>query len=107
MSVVERSMTVDETLVRFEHVYRIYRTADTGVAALGGVSFEIRNGEFVALVGPSGAGKSSILNLMGGLDRPTAGTVRIGGRDLGQLSDAELTLFRRTKVGFVWQGTAR
>jgi ABC-type lipoprotein export system ATPase subunit len=108
MTVVERDGVLrDEVLVRFEHVYKIYRTADTGVAALGGVSFEVHTGEFVALVGPSGAGKSSILNLMGGLDRATAGAVRVGGRDLGQLSDPELTLFRRNEVGFVWQGTAR
>src|SRR2546423_11375961 len=69
-------------LIRLEHVYKIYRVADTGVAALGGVSLEIRAGEFVALVGPSGAGKSSILNVIGGLDRATAGAVRVAGQDL-------------------------
>jgi ABC-type lipoprotein export system ATPase subunit len=94
-------------LIRLEHVYKIYRVADTGVAALGGVSLEIRAGEFVALVGPSGAGKSSILNVIGGLDRATAGAVRVAGQDLGQLSEQELTLYRREWVGFVWQGTAR
>src|ERR1051325_9558879 len=96
-----------DTLIRFDRVYKVYRTGDTGVAALGGVTFDIRRGEFVALVGPSGAGKSSILNLMGGLDRATAGEVRVAGRDLGRLSDLELTLYRREEVGFVWQGTAR
>jgi putative ABC transport system ATP-binding protein len=100
-------VTVDEVLVRFDHVYKIYRTADTGVAALGDVTFEIRRGEFVALVGPSGAGKSSILNLIGGLDRATAGQVRVHGQDLGQLDDLDMTMYRRSEVGFVWQGTAR
>jgi len=104
---VAGSVTSGETLIRLEHAYKIYRIADTGVAALGGVTFDIRRGEFVALVGPSGAGKSSILNLVGGLDRATAGSVRVGGRDLGQLSDADLTRYRRDTVGFLWQGTAR
>jgi len=96
-----------DTLVGLEHVYKIYRVADTGVAALGGVTFDVAKGEFVALVGPSGAGKSSILNVIGGLDRPTAGTVEIAGSDLGRLSDRDLTIYRRECVGFVWQGTAR
>jgi ABC-type lipoprotein export system ATPase subunit len=106
-SVVESAPLREEPLVRFEHVYKIYRTGDSGIAALGGVTFEIRRGEFVAMVGPSGAGKSSMLNLMGGLDRATAGEVRVAGEDLGRLSDPLLTLHRRDQVGFVWQGTAR
>jgi ABC-type lipoprotein export system ATPase subunit len=96
-----------EMLVRLEHVYKIYRVADTGVAALGGVTFDISAGEFVAIVGPSGSGKSSILNLVGGLDRATAGTVEVDGRNLGRMSDDELTIYRRDRVGFIWQGTAR
>ncbi len=63
--------------------------------------------EFLAVVGPSGAGKSTILNLVGGLDRASAGEVEVDGRDLGRLSDDELTTFRAKRVGFVWQGTAR
>jgi ABC-type lipoprotein export system ATPase subunit len=96
-----------QVLVRLEHVYKIYRVADTGVAALGGVTFDIMAGEFVAVVGPSGSGKSSILNLVGGLDRATAGTVEVDGRNLGRMSDEELTIYRRDRVGFIWQGTAR
>ena len=96
-----------QVLVRLEHVYKIYRVADTGVAALGGVTFDIAAGEFVAIVGPSGSGKSSILNLVGGLDRATAGTVEVDGRNLGRMSDDELTIYRRDRVGFIWQGTAR
>lgn len=98
---------VEDVLVRFRHVYKVYRVADTGVVALGGVSFDIPRGEFLTVVGPSGAGKSTILNLIGGLDRASAGEVEVDGRDLGRLSDDELTTFRATRVGFVWQGTAR
>jgi ABC-type lipoprotein export system ATPase subunit len=101
------SVPLGAPLVTLEHIYKIYRVADTGVAALGGVSFEIDRGEMVALLGPSGSGKSSILNIVGGLDRPSAGVASVAGRDLGRLSDAELTRYRRASVGFVWQGTAR
>jgi ABC-type lipoprotein export system ATPase subunit len=96
-----------ETLVRFIHVFKIYRVADTGVVALAGVDMGIKRGEFVAILGPSGSGKSTILNMIGGLDQPTAGTVEIDGHDLGRLSEEALTAYRRDSVGFVWQGTAR
>jgi lipoprotein-releasing system ATP-binding protein len=96
-----------EALVRFRHVFKIYRIGDTGVVALGGVDLDIGEGEFLAVVGPSGSGKSTILNLIGGLDRPTAGDVLVEGRDVGRLSEDELTTYRRERVGFVWQGTAR
>jgi ABC-type lipoprotein export system ATPase subunit len=96
-----------QVLIQLQHVFKIYRVSDTGVVALAGIDLDIRRGEFVAMVGPSGSGKSTILNLVGGLDRATAGTVEVGGRDLGRLADDELTLFRREEVGFLWQGTAR
>lgn len=96
-----------EALIRFRHVFKIYRVADTGVVALGGVDFDIGEGEFLAVVGPSGSGKSTILNMIGGLDRATAGTVEVEGRDLGRLDERALTDYRRDRVGFVWQGTAR
>jgi ABC-type lipoprotein export system ATPase subunit len=96
-----------EALVRFRHVFKVYRVADTGVVALGGVDFEVGEGEFLAVVGPSGSGKSTILNMIGGLDRATAGSVEVEGRDLGRMDEDELTTFRRDRVGFVWQGTAR
>ena len=99
--------TFREALVRFRHVFKVYRVADTGVVALGGVDFEVGDGEFLAVVGPSGSGKSTILNMIGGLDRATAGTVEVEGRDLGRLDEEELTAYRRDRVGFVWQGTAR
>ena len=96
-----------EPLVRFRHVFKIYRIADTGVLALGGVDFDVLEGEFLAVVGPSGSGKSTILNLIGGLDRATSGDVIVEGRDLGRLGEDQLTTYRRDRVGFVWQGTAR
>jgi len=96
-----------DALVRFRHVYKIYRIADTGVVALAGVDLDIPPGEFLAVVGPSGSGKSTILNLAGGLDRASAGRVEVDGEDLGLLSEDDLTRHRAERVGFVWQGTAR
>src|ERR687888_1719623 len=96
-----------QVLIRFRHVFKIYRVADTGVVALGGVDLEIDRGEFVAVVGPSGSGKSTILNMIGGLDRASAGIVEVEGHDLARLSEDQLTKDRRDRVGFVWQGTAR
>lgn len=87
----------EDALVRFRHVYKIYRISDTGVVALGGVDLDIREGEFLSVVGPSGAGKSTILNLIGGLDRATAGSVDVEGRDLGRLDDGELTIIIRSR----------
>ena len=73
------------------------------VHALRSVSLTVREGEFVAVVGPSGSGKSTLLNLVGALDRPTSGTVRIAGQDIGVLSDAELSALRGHRIGFVFQ----
>ncbi|HXF72986.1 MAG TPA: ABC transporter ATP-binding protein [Actinomycetota bacterium] len=95
------------TLARLRHVYKVYRVADTGVVALAGVDLDLARGEFLAVVGPSGSGKSTLLNLLGGLDRPTAGVVEVDGRDLARLAPRELAAYRRERVGFVWQGTAR
>lgn len=96
-----------DALVRLRHVYKVYRVSDTGIVALGGVDLDIPRGEFLAVVGPSGAGKSTILNLLGGLDRASAGMVEVDGHDLGLLDDHALTTYRAAHVGFVWQGTAR
>ena len=88
-------------------MYKVYRIAETGVVARGGVDLDIAPGEFLAVVGPSGAGKSTILNLIGGLDRASAGSVEVDGQDLCLLGVDALTRYRAHRVGFVWQGTAR
>ena len=98
---------IEDALVRFHHVVKVYRIADTGVVALGGVTFDVARGEFLAVVGPSGSGKSTALHLIGGLDRASAGSVVVDGQDLGLLGNEALTRYRAERVGFVWQGTAR
>jgi len=93
--------------ILLDRVYKVHRVGDVGVAALGGVSFEVARGEFAAIMGPSGAGKSTILNLIGGVDTPSAGLVSVGGTDLSQLDAAGLSDYRRMMVGFLWQGTTK
>ena len=96
-----------DALIRFRHVYKVYRIAETGVVALGGVDLDVAAGECRAVVGPSGSGKSTILTLIGGLDRASAGAVEVDGQDLGLLGVDALTEYRASRIGFVWQGTAR
>ena len=80
-----------------------YGSGDTLVKALDQVDLQIQNGEFVAIVGTSGSGKSTLLHMLGGLDRPTEGKVFVDGKDIFSLKDEELTIFRRRKIGFVFQ----
>ena len=82
---------------------KYYGSGDTLVKALDGVNLSVENGEFVAIVGTSGSGKSTLLHMLGGLDRPSSGTVTVGGKDIFSLKDEELTIFRRRKIGFVFQ----
>ena len=82
---------------------KYYGSGDTQVKALDGVDLTVENGEFVAIVGTSGSGKSTLLHMLGGLDRPTGGSVLVEGRDIFALKDEELTIFRRRKIGFVFQ----
>ena len=82
---------------------KYYGSGDTQVKALDGVDLSIQQGEFVAIVGTSGSGKSTLLHMLGGLDRPTSGTVTVDGKDIFALKDEALTIFRRRKVGFVFQ----
>lgn len=86
---------------------KIFRVADLEVVALQGLDLEAERGEILALVGPSGSGKSTLLNALGGLDRPSAGKLEVGGKNLLKLNPFELTTYRREMVGFVWQQTAR
>ena len=88
-------------------LFRIYKRADLEVVALRGLDLEIAVGELAAVVGASGSGKSTLLNILSGLDRPSAGQVRVGKRDLLNISDKELVRYRRLEVGFVWQATGR
>ena len=90
-------------MLTVEHLTKVYGTGDTAVTALDDVSFSIEAGEFVAIVGSSGSGKSTLLHLMGGVDRPTSGTVRLQGKDVFKRSDEQLAVFRRREVGLVYQ----
>ena len=82
---------------------KIYGSGDTEVRALDGVNLSVESGEFVAIVGTSGSGKSTLLHMLGGLDRPTGGSVTVDGKEIFALKDEELTIFRRRKIGFVFQ----
>ena len=82
---------------------KIYGSGDNKVHALGGVDIAVNKGEFLAIVGTSGSGKSTLLHMLGGLDRPTDGKVMIDGKDIFSLTDEALTIFRRRKIGFVFQ----
>ena len=91
------------TILETADLRKIYGQGDTAVRALDGVSIKVEKGEFVAVVGTSGSGKSTLLHMLGGLDRPTSGSVMVDGKDIVLLRDEELTIFRRRKIGFVFQ----
>ncbi|MGR4879643.1 ABC transporter ATP-binding protein [Streptomyces sp. LARHCF249] len=89
--------------IQLSGVRRVYGTGDHAVTALDGVSLDFPRGTFTAVMGPSGSGKSTLLHCAAGLDRPTSGTVTIGGTDLTRLGETQLTLLRRDRIGFVFQ----
>ena len=91
------------TILQTHDLKKYYGSGDTQVKALDGVDLSIEQGEFVAIVGTSGSGKSTLLHMLGGLDRPTSGSVTVDGRDIFALKDEALTIFRRRKIGFVFQ----
>ena len=91
------------TILETKNLKKIYGKGETEVHALDGVNLSVEKGEFVAIVGTSGSGKSTLLHMLGGLDRPTGGSVTVDGRELSKLKDEELTVFRRRKIGFVFQ----
>lgn len=90
-------------IVRVENLSKIYGKGDTKVVALDDVSFSVEQGEFVAIVGASGSGKSTLLHLLGGVDRPTKGKVFVGGKNIYELDDDKLAIFRRREVGLIYQ----
>nr|WP_325196003.1 ABC transporter ATP-binding protein [uncultured Oscillibacter sp.] len=91
------------TILETKDLRKIYGSGDTEVRALDGVDLTVEEGEFVAVVGTSGSGKSTLLHMLGGLDRPTGGTVTVDGKNIFSLKDEALTIFRRRKIGFVFQ----
>ena len=91
------------TILETRDLKKYYGAGDTQVKALDGVDLSVEQVEFVAIVGTSGSGKSTLLHMLGGLDRPTSGTVTVDGKDIFALKDEALTIFRRRKVGFVFQ----
>ena len=91
------------TILETKDLKKYYGKGDTLVKALDGVDLAVEDGEFVAIVGTSGSGKSTLLHMLGGLDRPTSGTVAVDGKDVFSLKDEALTIFRRRKIGFVFQ----
>ena len=91
------------SILETRELRKFYGSGETEVRALDGVNLSVEQGEFVAVVGTSGSGKSTLLHMLGGLDRPTSGTVTVDGRELSALKDEELTIFRRRKIGFVFQ----
>lgn len=90
-------------ILKTENLKKYYGSGESLVKALDGVSIEIQSGEFVSIVGTSGSGKSTLLNMIGGLDRPGEGSVYISDREITSMKDEELTIFRRRKIGFVFQ----
>lgn len=96
-----------EAMIRAEGLVKIYKTRETEVLALQGLDLTVEEGELTALIGNSGSGKSTFLNMIGGLDRPSAGTLVVGGRNLFELTEKELVIYKRDTVGFVWQNNAR
>ena len=91
------------SILETRNLRKIYGSGDTEVRALDGVNLSVDSGEFVAIVGTSGSGKSTLLHMLGGLDRPTSGSVIVDGKDSFSLKDEALTIFRRRKIGFVFQ----
>ena len=93
----------ENAMIRCENLTKIYNPGPNEIRALDNVSFDIEDGEFIAIVGASGSGKSTLMNMLGGLDQPTTGTVRIAGASLSEMSGKELANFRNATIGFVFQ----
>ncbi|WP_040952219.1 ABC transporter ATP-binding protein [Gorillibacterium massiliense] len=94
-------------MIHCEGLVKIYKAADLEVFALQGLDLHVEDGELMAIIGNSGSGKSTLLNMLGGLDRPTAGTLTVDGRNMLKMSEKDLVRYKRESVGFVWQNNAR
>jgi putative ABC transport system ATP-binding protein len=90
-------------MIRLVEIHKTFKQGTINVTALAGVSLHIAKGEFASIMGPSGSGKSTLLHLIGGLDRPTSGDVVVGGKVISQMGDDEVTLFRRERIGVIFQ----
>jgi putative ABC transport system ATP-binding protein len=90
-------------ILQVQNLTKTYGKGDTTVTALGGVSFAVEKGEFVAVVGASGSGKSTLMHLIGGVDRPTSGSVTVDGNEIYKLNESELAIFRRRNIGIIYQ----
>ncbi|MZQ84925.1 ATP-binding cassette domain-containing protein [Paenibacillus sp. 5J-6] len=94
-------------MIHCENLVKIYKAADLEVVALQGLDLHVEEGELMAIIGNSGSGKSTLLNMLGGLDRPSAGNLRVDGKDLLKFKESDLVKYKRETVGFVWQNNAR
>jgi len=94
-------------MIRCENLVKIYKTSDVEAVALQGLDLDVKKGEVMAIVGNSGSGKSTLLNMLGGLDRPSAGSLTVDGKDLLKFTDKDYMEYKRDTVGFVWQNNAR
>ncbi len=96
-----------EYAIECENLVKIYKTDQIEVVALQGLDLQVKKGELVAIVGSSGSGKSTLLNMLGGLDKPSAGSLKVGGRNLLKFTEEDYMIYKRNIVGFVWQNNAR
>lgn len=91
------------TVLEVNELTKVYGQGENAITALNHISFQVQKGEFVAIIGPSGSGKSTLMNLIGGIDRPTSGSVKIDGKEIYELGESELAIFRRRNIGMIYQ----